>query len=420
MTPQVETQTQPGNETQENHAPHVTTLDDYVGILGKAEISELRTLAARLGHRSVQMVNSTAVGGGVAEMLNRIVPLMQELNLSVRWDVITGGEDFFAITKAFHNALHGGAYDLPDESFQTFLSYNEQNRSRLQFDSEFIVIHDPQPAALIEARNGSGHWIWRCHIDLSHPNKKVWDFLAPYVAKYDCAIFSSPEFSRKLPIPQYLFYPSIDPLADKNRELDPEYVSEVIERFQIDPRRPILTQISRFDRLKDPLGVVRAYQIVKRYVDCQLVLAGGGASDDPEGEAVLGECREAAGNDPDIHILNLPPWSALEINAIQQASTIIIQKSLKEGFGLTVTEALWKKKPVVASAVGGIPVQVIHKHTGMLAHSVEGTAYQLRFLLANPAIAERLGQQGHEHVRENFLVTSSLRRSLTLLLHFIR
>jgi trehalose synthase len=413
------TSTQPQIDTRVE--PRVSKLDDYISVLGKAEINELRTMAARLGRRSVQMVNSTAVGGGVAEMLNRIVPLMQELELGVRWDVITGGEDFFAITKAFHNALHGGSYDLPDDSFKTFLAYTEQNRTRLQFDSEFTVIHDPQPAALIEARpNGSGHWIWRCHIDLSRPNKKVWDFLAPYVAKYDCAIFSSPEFSRGLPVPQYLFYPSIDPLADKNRELDPGYVKEVTDRFQIDTTRPILTQISRFDRLKDPLGVVRAYQIVKRYVDCQLVLAGGGASDDPEGEAVLGEVREAAGNDPDIHILNLPPWSALEINAIQQASTIIIQKSLREGFGLTVTEGLWKKKPVVASAVGGIPVQVIHKHTGMLAHSVEGTAYQVRFLLANPAIAEKLGEQGHEHVRENFLVTSSLRRTLTLLLHFAR
>jgi trehalose synthase len=408
-------------QTQTQVEPRVSTLNDYVPILGKAEVNELRTLASRLGKRSIQMVNSTAVGGGVAEMLNRIVPLLQELELTVRWDVITGGEDFFAVTKAFHNALHGGGYDLPDESFRTFLRYNEQNRARLQFDSEFVVIHDPQPAALIEARNeGSGHWIWRCHIDLSHPNKKVWDFLAPYVMKYDCAIFSSPEFSRKLPVPQYLFYPTIDPLADKNRPLEPEYVKEVMDRFQVDMERPILTQISRFDRLKDPLGVVRAYQIAKRYVDCQLVLAGGGASDDPEGEAVLSEVREAAGDDPDIHILNLPPWSALEINAIQQASTIIIQKSLKEGFGLTVTEALWKKKPVVASAVGGIPVQVIHKQTGMLAHSIEGTAYQLRFLLANPSVAERLGQQGYEHVRENFLVTSSIRRSLTLFLHFVR
>jgi trehalose synthase len=408
-------------QTEQQAPPRPVRLDDYISVLGKAEISELRTMAERLGRRSMQMVNSTSVGGGVAEMLNRIVPLMLELNLDVRWDVITGGDDFFAITKAFHNALHGGTYDLPEESFKTFLAYTEMNRQRLKFDTEFTVIHDPQPAALIEARpERKGFWIWRCHIDLSRPNKRVWGFLEPYVAKYDAAIFSSPEFSRRLPVPQYLFYPSIDPLADKNRELDPSYVKEVTDRFGIDRERPILTQISRFDRLKDPLGVVRAYQIVKRYVDCQLVLAGGGAADDPEGEAVLSEVREAAGGDPDIHILNLPPWSALEINAIQQASTIVIQKSLREGFGLTVTEALWKKKPVVASAVGGIPVQVIHKHTGMLAHSVEGTAYQVRFLLANPAIAEKLGEQGHNHVRENFLVTSSLRRTLTLMFHFVR
>ena len=291
-------------QTEARQEVRASTLDDYVPILGKAEIGELRLLASRLGRRRVQMVNSTAMGGGVAEMLNRIIPLMQELNLDVRWDVITGGDDFFAITKAFHNALHGASYDLPDDSFKTFLAYNEQNRQRLKFDCEFVVIHDPQPAALIDARqNGSGHWIWRCHIDLSRPNKRVWDFLAPYVTRYDCAIFSSPEFARGLPIPQFLFYPSIDPLADKNRSVEPEFLKEVLQRFQIDPRRTILTQISRFDRLKDPVGVIRAYRIVKRYFDCQLVLAGGSASDDPEGAVVLKEVLREADNDPDIKIL---------------------------------------------------------------------------------------------------------------------
>jgi trehalose synthase len=402
-------------------APRANKLDDYAGVLGSGEIAELRALAARLEGRTIQMVNSTSVGGGVAEMLNRIVPLLEELNLSIRWDVITGGDDFFAITKAFHNALHGERYDLPDASFKTFLAYTEQNRGRLQFDSDFIVIHDPQPAALIESRaNHAGHWVWRCHIDLSQPDLKVWDFLAPFVDRYDAAIFSSPAFARRLPIPQYLFYPSIDPLSDKNREVEPDAIAETLRRFQIDSQRPILTQISRFDRLKDPLGVVRAYQIVKRYFDCQLVLAGGGAADDPEGEAVLAEVREVAGKDPDIHILDLPPWSALEINALQRASTIIIQKSLREGFGLTVTEGLWKRKPVVAAAVGGIPAQIIHKHTGLLAHSIEGTAYQIRFLLSNPGIAQRLGEQGHEHVREHFLITSNVRRYLTLFLHFLK
>lgn len=394
-------------------------LDDYAAILGAGEIAELRALASRLKGASVQMVNSTSVGGGVAEMLNRLVPLMGELELGLKWDVITGGDDFFAITKAFHNSLHGEAYNLPEQSFATFLSYTEQNRARLKFESDFTVIHDPQPAALIEPKQKrKRNWIWRCHIDLSRPNQKVWDFLAPYVSLYDAAVFSSPSFARKLPIPQYLFYPSIDPLSEKNRDLDPGYVAEVLNQFQIDSRRPILTQVSRFDRLKDPVGVVRAYQIVKRYFDCQLVLAGGGAADDPEGQKVLAEVREVAGKDPDIHILDLPPSSALEINALQRASTIIIQKSLREGFGLTVTEGLWKSKPVVASAVGGIPTQIIHKHTGMLAHSVEGTAYQIRFLLSNPAIAHKLGEQGREHVRENFLIVTDVRRYLTMFLHF--
>jgi trehalose synthase len=399
----------------------ISTLDDYKRVLGEAEIAELRTLAERLRGRSVQMVNSTAVGGGVAEILNRMIPLMQELEVTTRWDVITGGEDFFAITKAFHNALHGDGFRMADDSFKTFVAYNKQNQARLNFDSDFTLIHDPQPVALIDARhNHDGHWIWRCHIDLSQPNQRVWDFLAQYVNRYDGAIFSSPSFSRRLPMPQYLFYPSIDPLSEKNRELEPGIVEDTLQRFQIDPLRPIITQISRFDRLKDPVGVVRAYQIVKRYTDCQLVLAGGGATDDPEGDAVLAEVREAAGKDADIHILDLPPWSAVEINALQRASAIIVQKSLREGFGLTVTEGLWKKKPVVASAVGGIPSQVIHKHTGMLAHSIEGTAYQIRFLLSNPAIAQRLGERGHEHVREHFLLTSDVRRHLTLFLHFLR
>ena len=400
--------------------PRLIHLDDYTAVLGEPEVAELRALAAALQGHTVQMVNSTAVGGGVAEILTRLVPILQELGLAIRWDVVTGGNDFFEVTKAFHNALHGGPYNMPPESFEVFLAYNERNLARLQMEGELTVIHDPQPVALVKARRDrSGHWIWRCHIDLSRPNPTVWKFLEPWVDRYDGAIFSSPEFSRQLSIPQYLFYPCIDPLAEKNRELEPEFVRGILERFNIDPARPILTQVSRFDRLKDPVGVVRAYRLVKRYFDCQLVLAGGGASDDPEGNAVLAEVSEAAAGDTDIHILDLPPWSATEINALQRGSTIVIQKSLREGFGLTVTEALWKRKPVVASAVGGIPTQVIHKRTGLLAHSVEGTAYQIRFLLSNPAIALRLGEQGHEHVREHFLITSNAKRYLTLFLHLL-
>ncbi len=401
-------------------AHRVIHLDDYIPVVGEPEIAEIRALASRLQDQSVQMVNSTAVGGGVAEILNCMIPMFQDLRIPVRWDVMTGGNDFFEVTKAFHNALHGGTYDDRAENFEIFLAYNEQNRQRVALDSSLIVIHDPQPLALVAGRhNHAAHWLWRCHIDLSRPNPLVWDFLEPFVIRYDGAIFSSPSFTHQLPIPQYLSYPCIDPLSAKNHDLEPAQVRAVVERFGIDSGRPILTQISRFDRLKDPLGVVKAYRLVRSYFDCQLVLAGGGAADDPEGGAVLAEVREAAGSDPDIHILDLPPWSALEINALQRASTVIIQKSLREGFGLTVTEALWKKKPVVASAVGGIPVQVIHKHTGLLVHSIEGAAYQIRFLLSNPALAAQLGEQGHEHVRENFLMTSNLKRYLALFLHLL-
>jgi trehalose synthase len=396
-------------------------LDEYAALLGQGEIDELRVLAKPLRGRSIEMINSTAVGGGVAEILNRLLPLAEELELNMRWEVMTGGDDFYGVTKAFHNALHGAPYHADAKDFEIFLACNERNRARLPLDAEFMIIHDPQPAALIDGRKKNGnHWAWRCHIDLSRPNRAVWDFLDKFVARYDAAMFSSPEFSRALPIPQYLFYPAIDPLSEKNRELESGFVARTLAEYQIDPQRPILTQISRFDRLKDPVGVIRAYRIVKRYFDCQLVLAGGSASDDPEGAVVLKEVQQEANGEADIHIVELPAWAPLEVNALQRASTIVIQKSLREGFGLTVSEALWKKKPVVASAVGGIPVQIIHKHTGLLAHSVEGTAYQIRFLLSHPEIAAKLGEHGHEHVKENFLITQKLKRYMTLFLAMAR
>src|SRR5258705_11133796 len=392
-------------------------LDDYAELLGAGEIEELRALAKPLRGRTIEMINSTAIGGGVAEILNRLVPLAEELELNIKWGVMTGSEDFFEVTKSFHNALHGAPYRASPRDFEIFLAYNERNRATLPLDAEFTVIHDPQPAALIDARKpGSNHWVWRCHIDLAHPNRAVWDFLEKFVPRYDGAMFSSPEFSRQLPIPQYLFYPAIDPLSEKNQDLEPEFIAQVLARFRIDPMRPILTQISRFDRLKDPVGVIRAYRIVKRYFDCQLVLAGGSASDDPEGAIVLKEVLREADNDPDIRVIELPAWAPLEVNALQQASTIVILKSMREGFGLTDSEALWKEKPVVASAVCGISIPIIHKHTGLLAHSVEGTAYQIRFLLSHPDIAGRLGERGHQHVKENFLITQNLKRYLTLFL----
>ncbi len=392
--------------------PH---LDDYRAIVGQSQLDTLRFLAKELQGKTIKMVNSTAVGGGVAEMLNRLVPLLSELDVPTHWDVITGGNDFFEVTKAFHNALHGTSYDLTQAAKDIFLMYNEQNRARMQFTEDLVVIHDPQPAALILSRpQKPANWVWRCHIDLSNPNPAVWDFLRPFIDQYDAAIFSSQSFARQLAIPQYLFYPCIDPLSEKNKELPESQIQQICDDFGIDRSRPIVTQVSRFDRLKDPVGVVQAYKLAKKYVDCQLVLAGGGATDDPEGAVVLQEVKEAADNDPDIIILDLPPWCAVQINAIQRASTIVIQKSLREGFGLTVTEALWKGKPTIAGAVGGIPNQIIHKLTGVLVHSVEGCAYQIRYLLTHPEYARSIGANGREHVKENFLMTTNVKRWLLL------
>ncbi len=394
--------------------PH---LDDYQNIIGQPQVDALRFLARDLKGKTIKMVNSTAVGGGVAEMLNRLVPLLSELEVPTHWEVITGGNDFFEVTKAFHNALHGSDYQLTKNAQDIFLMYNEQNRQRMQFDEGLIVLHDPQPAAMILAKGkekNTAKWVWRCHIDLSNPNAQLWEFLRPFIEAFDAAIFSSQSFARQLPIPQYLFYPCIDPLSEKNKDLDDSVVQKVCDEFGIDRKRPIVTQVSRFDRLKDPVGVVRAYKLAKKYVDCQLVLAGGGASDDPEGAVVLQEVKQEAGNDPDIVILDLPPWCALEINAIQRASTLIVQKSIKEGFGLTVTEALWKKKPTIAGAVGGIPNQIMNKLTGSLVHSVEGCAFQIRYLLTHPDFARRIGMNGHEHVKENFLMTTNVKRWLLL------
>jgi len=392
---------------------------DYEAIVGRTILDELYLLAEMLKGKRVKMINSTAVGGGVAEILNRLVPLLNGLEIETQWDVIKGGEDFFEVTKKIHNALHGEQTLFPPRMRETFLEVSRENLRNTGLDQDIIVIHDPQPIVYIEVKNQTtAKWVWRCHIDISHPDEEVWEFLKGYVEQYDAALFSSPRFSKRLPIPQFLFFPSIDPLSDKNRELESEFIDEVLERFNIPQDKPIISQISRFDRLKDPIGVIKAYRMAKRYIDCQLVLAGGGASDDPESEVVLDEVRTEAKRDPDIHILLLPPTSSLEINALQRASTLILQKSIREGFGLTVSEALWKKKPVIGSAVGGIPAQIIPNFTGALVYSIEGTAYQIRYLLSHPDIAKRLGDYGHEYVKREFLITRSLRRYL-LLFHIL-
>jgi len=396
-------------------------LDDrlarYAEIVGRQEIEELRALADRLSGRTLQNINSTAVGGGVAEILTRMIPLLRELGVNATWDVIKGDQAFFDVTKAFHNALHGKRERITPEMFEVYRATLTENLRSMSFCGDVIILHDPQPAALVEKkREIGGHWVWRCHIDVSAPQPDVWEFLKPYIEQHDAAIFSMPEFAQQLSIPQYLVAPSIDPLGEKNRELEPEQVHGVLEKYGLDPERPVLIQVSRFDRLKDPLGVIAAYRLVRKRHSCQLVLAGGGASDDPEGEQVLREVQEAAAGDPDIHVLLLPPFSDLEINALVRGSTIVFQKSLREGFGLTVTEALWKKKPVIGGAVGGIKRQVLDGITGFLVHSVEGAATRTSQLLADERLRRIMGENGHLHVKQNFLLTRHVKDYMLIML----
>lgn len=393
------------------------SLDRYASVVGSDVTDELARLADAVRHLKVQHVNSTPVGGGVAELLTRLVPVMRELGIETRWDVIKGDREFFDVTKAMHNALHGAEIEFTGEMTDAYRRTTEMNLAEFDPWGDCIFIHDPQPAGLIDARARSkARWLWRCHIDVSSPHPGVWDFLEPLITRYDAAAVSMPSFARPMPIPFYLVAPSIDPISDKNRDLDPAVVTRILEKHGIDPARPVVTQISRFDRLKDPLGVIQAYRLARRREDCQLVLAGGGADDDPEGAIVLQEVREAAGDDPDIHVLELPVFSDIEINALVRGSTVVLQKSIREGFGLTVAEALWKRKPVIGSAVGGIISTVLHGITGYLVHSPEGAAHAIVELLADPELCRRLGENGHQHVRANFLTTRHARDYLLILL----
>ena len=392
----------------------MANIEEYIPIVGQPIIDDLRLLAEKLKGKVIQQVNSTAVGGGVAEILSRMVPLLKELGIDTRWDVIKGGEQFFEVTKKIHNALHGRPEEITQQDFDIFMETSQKNIEALDIYGDIVFVHDPQPIALIKKRSGN-KWIWRCHIDVSNPNQRVWGFLENFMTNYDSAVFSSPGFSQRLPIRQFLISPSIDPLSDKNRELPQEIIDSVLRKYNIKKDKPIITQISRFDRLKDPVGVIEAYKQVKKYFDCQLILAGGSAADDPESGHVLEEVKTRSGHDKDIHILLLPQ-DDIVVNALQRASDVIVQKSLKEGFGLTVAEALWKAKPVVASNVGGIPLQIKHKYSGLLCHSIDGASFAIKQFLANPGYAKKLGENGREHIRNNFLITRHIREHMLLFL----
>lgn len=394
-------------------------LKSYANIAGQDAIDKLQQLAAPMRGKKFVHVNSTRVGGGVAEILMKMVPLMNELGIDTSWEVITGEDKFYQCTKSMHNALQGDPVDISDDLLEAYKETNAKNAEQLSpilEDADYVIIHDPQPAPLLSlCPNRIGKWVWRCHIDASNPYEPVWNFLSQYVQDYDASFFSLADFSQQLPHTQYLIPPSIDPLSEKNMDLDKSAIESVYEEFNLDPDRPIMLQVSRYDRFKDPIGVIEAYKFVKASVpEIQLVLAGGGATDDPEGEEVLREVRESAGNDSDIHILLLPPDAHITINALQRASDIILQKSLKEGFGLTVTEAMWKGKPVIGGNTGGIRLQIVNHHTGFLVDTPEGAALRIQYLLQNPDKMKEIGQNAKEYVRKNFLNTRHLREILSL------
>ena len=395
-------------------------LKEYSKITGEDVIDHLRQLSTALRGMKVVHVNSTRLGGGVAEILNKLIPLEKELGIDAEWQVITGNKEFFQCTKSFHNALQGNQVDIPESLIRIYEETNEMNAKELSDalkDADFVFIHDPQPAFLINFfPQRKGRWVWRCHIDASHPYRHVWRYLQRFVSQYDASIFSLADFARQLPHPQYLIPPSIDPLSEKNMEIDRNEIRNVYKRFKIDPARPFMLQVSRFDRFKDPIGVIQAYKMVKEFAPTmQLVLAGSAATDDPEGEIVLNEVNMAARDDPDIHILLLPADSHRTINALQRAADIILQKSIKEGFGLTVTESLWKGKPVIGGDTGGIRLQVINHHTGFLVNTPEGAALRIRYLLHHSEKIKEMGIKAKEFVRENFLITRQLREHLTLM-----
>jgi trehalose synthase len=395
------------------------SLADYATIATRGLMDEIRRLAEPLAGKRVVHLSATAFGGGVAEINYTLVPLMQDAGLEVEWRIIQGENEFFEVTKTIHNALQGNPQGLTEEQQQTFRRYQELNAKQFEDEYDFVIVHDPQPVGMIDYfPNSSAKWIWRGHIDFSTPNRDVFDFIIPSLGRYDAAIFHMREYvPRASGLPEcYIWPPAIDPLAPKNMALSTEDASYIVDQFGIDVERPMLTQVSRFDPWKDPLGVIDAYRVVKqRFPDVQLALVGSMAHDDPEGWDFYNQTVSYAAGDPDIYILsNLNNVGSVEVNAFQVHSAAVIQKSIKEGFGLTVTESLWKTRPTVAGRVGGIVAQITDGETGWLVDSSMECAEACIEILRDPTEARQRALRGKEYVRRHFLTPRLLRDWLVL------
>jgi trehalose synthase len=396
------------------------SIEEYIPVVGEDKIAELKSIAAGLKGARVLHINSTAYGGGVAELLRSHIPILRSLGIDAQWVVIPGDDDFFSVTKSFHNALQGGEYHLDDRAKEAYLANNSRNVRHFNADYDYIVVHDPQPAAMrLLYGSSDAKWVWRCHIDTATPNSQVWGFLKPYVEVYDAMVYTMEEYvSPDLPREKVsIMPPAIDPLSPKNTHLTREFCSKIVSWVGISTDRPLVTQVSRFDPWKDPLGVIDAYRTVREQVPgLQLAMLGHLAMDDPQGQEMYNLVQEASGRDPDIYLFtNYTAASSIEVNAFQSYSDVVIQKSIREGFGLVVAEALWKGTPVVAGRVGGIPLQLEDGKGGFLVDSVEECAERVLQLLQDPEEARRMGQRGRGYILSNFLTPRLLSDELSLL-----
>ena len=394
-------------------------IDEYRGIVGDKVISDIVKMAKNLYGLRVLHINSTYYGGGVAEMLYSLIPLMNDVGVSVDWRILRGTPEFFTITKKFHNAIQGDPINLSDIKKTLYIQNNQDFASYCQIDADCVIIHDPQPLPLIRFYKRKQPWIWRCHVDLSRPNPQLWDYLKGFILRYDRVIVSDCRYMKEdLPMDYSVIHPVIDPLSSKNKEISKDLIMRTLKKYAVPTDKPILTQISRFDKWKDPANVIEMFKLVKAKIDCRLVLCGSMAADDPEGIQIYQKILQRANNHVakrDVILLTVE--DNILVNALQRISSVVIQKSIREGFGLTVTEALWKEKPVVASNVGGIPLQMADGETGYLIDptDIKTGAARVISILENPAEAKRLGANGREMVLKKFLITRQLYDDLKML-----
>src|SRR5438876_578103 len=397
----------------------IIRVEDYRRVAPPGVVAIILTLAERVRGRRFLHLSGGRFGSGPAEILQTLVPMMSDLGIDAAWEITGGDPGFYTTAATLQAALRGSERVLTDEALDHFVEMNRVNAKKLALDADLVLVHDVQPATLVEHRAARGRWVWACHFDASRPQRRAWTFFRPFVNQYDAAVFALPNFSRRLGVPKYVIHPSIDPLSEKNRELAPREVAGVLRALAVPQDKPLLVQIGAFTSADDPLGVVNAYRLVKKHHDVRLVLAGTSGGE-PDSLEILGELRETAQADPDVLVRELPPDASLQINALQRAATIVLQKSVRESFGLGAAEAMWKGKPVIGGFVGGLPQQIVYDVTGYTVSSVEGAAFRVRHLLNAPELIARMGAAGREHVRRSFLITRHLVDYVALLIHLSR